>query len=292
MDQQWKDLLTFNRSERRGIWLLLVLMIAGFGFNLILMHSDPGHDPFKIQLLLLEMKDDPRFSEGHFESSKRQHTRGTGRTDSLFRFDPNRITAVQWQLLGLSAKQASVLVNYVAKGGRFRSKEDMRKSFVISESFFNKVEPYISINPEQEKAWEKRGKEQEMMLVDINLADTSALRKLKGIGNVLALRIVNYRNALGGFHSLDQLTEVYGLRQEVIDRNRKQLLLEPGKTRPIRLNEAGEKELAAHPYISGRLAYVIIAIRNESRIRSKEDLMERLPGGMQIHPHLWHYLQY
>jgi competence protein ComEA len=51
--------------------------------------------------------------------------------------------------------------------------------------------------------------------VQINTADTSAFIALPGIGSKLALRIVSFREKLGGFNRVDQIGEVYGLRDSV-----------------------------------------------------------------------------
>lgn len=60
-----------------------------------------------------------------------------------------------------------------------------------------------------------------MPVVDINRADTSELIALPGIGSRLAARIVAFRARLGGFTSVEQLRQVYGLRDSVF------LLLQP-----------------------------------------------------------------
>ncbi len=48
-------------------------------------------------------------------------------------------------------------------------------------------------------------------VLDINAVDSSQLDKLPGIGPVLALRILNYRDKIGGFDSVKELKKIYGL---------------------------------------------------------------------------------
>ena len=48
-------------------------------------------------------------------------------------------------------------------------------------------------------------------MVNINTAGVEELDTLPGIGEVLAARIVEYRNSLGVFESLEQLDEVKGI---------------------------------------------------------------------------------
>jgi competence ComEA-like helix-hairpin-helix protein len=50
--------------------------------------------------------------------------------------------------------------------------------------------------------------------IDINRADTTEWKRLKGIGSVLSKRIVKYRDKCGGFKSIEQLRKIYGLSEE------------------------------------------------------------------------------
>ncbi|HCT41663.1 MAG TPA: competence protein ComEA [Moraxellaceae bacterium] len=57
--------------------------------------------------------------------------------------------------------------------------------------------------------------------VDINTADARELsRRLNGIGEKKAKAIVDYRNANGGFRSLDQLEQVKGIGPAIVKKNR------------------------------------------------------------------------
>jgi len=57
--------------------------------------------------------------------------------------------------------------------------------------------------------------------VDINTASAAELaRELSGIGKIKAQRIVEYREKMGGFVSLEQLTEVRGIGPKTLERNR------------------------------------------------------------------------
>lgn len=293
---QWKNILAFNRAERRGIWILSVLILIISGINVYLRTIRSEVSELKIEVILAKSRTDNTWS------NRKKYSAGSsgkvsGKIDSLFFFDPNTITSDNWQKLGLSEKQASVIKRYLSKGGRFRNKEDLKRSFVISESFFKRIEPWIRIDEPIKPNYEKAtGMMQESTNrktnICINTTDSIELTSLRGIGGVLAKRIISYRDALGGFHSVKQLEEVYGLSPQVVEMNNSKININTEEIRLISLNLASQQTLELHPYISKRLAYIIISLRKERRILSKEDMISRLPDGTDINPNLWRYLEY
>lgn len=115
-------------------------------------------------------------------------------------------------------------------------------------------------------------KTEEVVLLDLNGSSAEELQKVKGIGKVYSERIVKYREMLGGFSSVDQLVEVYGINQEVVKNLSSQLFIRvPNDVFPI--NSDSVKTLMKHPYISYDLAWVIINYRRQNGdIKGFEDL--------------------
>jgi len=62
--------------------------------------------------------------------------------------------------------------------------------------------------------------------VNINTADEDELKTLKGIGNSLAKRIIQYRIEHGPFRSLDELKNVKGIGDRIIENNKDIIILE------------------------------------------------------------------
>ena len=62
--------------------------------------------------------------------------------------------------------------------------------------------------------------------LDLNRATTQELTTLPGIGEVLAQRIVDYRNANGPFASVDDLLEVNGIGPGILETIRPQITTE------------------------------------------------------------------
>lgn len=85
--------------------------------------------------------------------------------------------------------------------------------------------------------------------VDLNRADTFDLQEIYGIGPTFARRIINYRNNLGGFISLRQLHEVWGIDSSLFKKIIPHLYIQDSGIRRINLNEADIRTLRQHPYL-------------------------------------------
>jgi DNA uptake protein ComE-like DNA-binding protein len=99
--------------------------------------------------------------------------------------------------------------------------------------------------------------------LDINRADSSVWVRLPGIGIKLAARIIHFRDKLGGFYSVEQLRETFGLADSTFLKIRPYLHMDPIALRRIDLNGADLETLQAHPYIRRDLAEAIIRYREQ-----------------------------
>ena len=183
-----------------------------------------------------------------------------------FPFNPNHLPADQWKRLGFSDKQIHSIHNYEAKGGTFRTKDDLKKMYAIHAEEFRRIEPFIVI-PEEKKIYAHESypdKRKSISMVDVGTADSVELEKLPMIGVYLAQKIYNYREKLGGFYSIAQLKEVHGLRDSVFQVLLPRLILKDStNVRKMNLNTADYNELNRHPYIDNSLANVIISYRRQ-----------------------------
>lgn len=199
-----------------------------------------------------------------------------------FRFDPNKATEHELILLGIPKYVAARIVNYRNKGGKFRVKSDFKKMYGLDSSIYAQLSPYLLLPekqpsltstpfPKTENAISKR-----IEKFDLNQADTALLKSVYGIGTARAARIVKFRERLGGFISLQQLNEVYGLDSTARDRLMERCFVTENYT-PVRvsLNTATEQDLAAHPYLTQKLAQAIVAYRfQHGPFQNIEDLRQ------------------
>lgn len=172
-----------------------------------------------------------------------------------FRFNPNTASVEELQRLGFSLKQAQSIENYRNKGGRFRRKSDFAKSFVVSDSIYRRLEPYIDIPK-----------------LDINLADSAAFDTLPGIGGWFARQMIEYRERLGGYSYPEQLMEIRNFDREKFDKLSDLIFISPQTAVPYPLWTLPEDELKRHPYI-GSAAHGIVLFRN-SQPKEKWSIME------------------
>lgn len=152
-----------------------------------------------------------------------------------FPFDPNTISLEDLQRLGLTLRQAESIENYRSKGGRFRSKDDFRKMYVVSDTLFARLEPFIKIPK-----------------VELNAADSAALVSLRGIGPYYAHKILEYRERLGGFMYKAQLLEIEGFDEDRLAGFSDDIEIDTTRCIHLDLWNTAESALARHPYLGAK----------------------------------------
>ncbi|MGQ0827026.1 MAG: helix-hairpin-helix domain-containing protein [Bacteroidota bacterium] len=254
-----RDYLTFNKRERNGVFVLLAIII------LLIVYLNISHNFIKEQTVdFTKFEKEVEFlkssvPEQNLEQKKEIETHATLESER-FDFDPNNLPEADWKRLGLSEKQIRTIKNYEVKGGKFRTKEDVRKMYCISEKMYSSLEPFIIISPSPlaGKAIVKKNES----TIELNSADSIQLLKLKGIGTFYAKTIINYRSSLGGFVAKEQLMEVWKFDQEKFDQIKDQVTIDNSKIKKININTCTGKELK-HPYLKWNEVNAIINYRDK-----------------------------
>ncbi len=167
------------------------------------------------------------------------------RSVESFAFDPNTVSIEDLQRLGLSERQAESIENYRSKGGRFRSKADFQKMYVVSDTLFARLEPFINIPK-----------------LELNTADSAALVTLRGIGPWYARKILEYRDLLGGFADKEQLLEIDGIDAERYAGFSEAITVDASRRKTLDLWHSSDSVLARHPYLGAKGARSIVRFRN------------------------------
>jgi len=198
----------------------------------------------------------------------------------LFAFDPNTATEADFQRLGLPNRTVKSILNYRGKGGQFRKKEDLEKIYTLDGDDYERIAPYATFPENMASAPRPAAyaggisfpsKQTSESPVDINRASLDAWRTLPGIGETRARQLVSYREKLGGFQSIEQVKETFGLPDSVFQSIKSRLVLITTEIRKINLNTASMADLDAHPYISKRQAELIVAYREQHGAFSSSD---------------------
>jgi competence ComEA-like helix-hairpin-helix protein len=262
-------LLHFTRAEKRGISVFLLLIIAIW----ILPGLWKQYKPVPGLALLLQQNDDDSAHVQVALQSNGLREEASQHKAKRHEFNPNLAEANELLGLGFSPQTVRRLLRYREKGGVFRKKEDLLRIWGVDSNLVVGLFPFIKVAEtvtDKEMAGQANTYKPQYPFkpiptkVDVNSADSFALQRLPGIGPKLAARIVAYRDKLGGFHSLAQLQEVYGLNPETLMRLNEEQLWHIGRGvyRKIAINRADASNLR-HPYISRKQAGILEAYRKQ-----------------------------
>jgi competence protein ComEA len=195
---------------------------------------------------------------------------------SYFYFDPNKASVSDFQSLGLPEYLAKRIDHYRQKGGRFKNPESFAKIYGLKPEQYQLLLPYIKIEAPASLALAKSPVAAPALAsdakpvftkkiirpFDINKADTTQLIEISGVGGYSAKKILNFRNALGGFVSKQQILETRNIPQSVFESLLPMVLVD-SPPKKLNINTATVENLDKHPYISIQQARVIVAYRAE-----------------------------
>ncbi|MBQ2365573.1 MAG: helix-hairpin-helix domain-containing protein [Bacteroidaceae bacterium] len=210
-------------------------------------------------------------------------------------FDPNTADSSTLVHLGLKKWQVSNMLKYRAKGGRYRKAEDMKRLYGMTDSMYVRLLPYIHIDTaaiDQYRDSLRRSRRDTLAkdsvpryvsqkrdtLLNLRTADTTELKKIRGIGSYRARQIVRYRKELGGFVNTEQLREIKALQPLLTDSLQADSLLshfwiDSIIIVPLQVNSCRAETLERHPYLSFEQAKAVYELRRKKiRLESIEQL--------------------
>lgn len=299
---------SLGKSEQRGILVLAILtgllVIANQFLPLFFSRQEVNQAEFLEKVKVFQQN-----QQSLSDSVYLAQQQAKGQLDSAealkvlkpFKFNPNGLPDSSWLALGFSEKQLATIKNYETKGGRFKSKEDFRKMYGISEGEYLVIEPFIEI-PEAEQTTKTAAKKKvayaenhstkiNYLAIELNQADSAQIVENLKFPSWIAARIVKYRNLLGGFYSVDQLNEVYSMKSLEVEKRKKFIATDTGLIRKIDLNKATFQQLVNHPYISYDLTKQIVEFRQgNGNFNTTYDLVEQQIVPDSLYQKLKHYL--
>ena len=266
-----KEFFHFGKSERNAIAILIVAILMALLLPLYIN-----------SLRKIEVYDDETFAkeidefleksekvaaadQREFDFSRPDKSAAIDRIKP-FAFDPNLLDKEGWIKLGFTERQVSGIIKFREKGGKFRTKQDVKKLYVIDEEIYALLEPFIEIEATtgavsySEKDYTKTTSRGDYIpyRAEINGADSSELVKVRGIGPAFAKRIMRHREKLGGYSDIGQLHEVYGMDSARFIQIEQYLYIDRSLIKQININTASLDELRSHPYIDYYIAKSIV----------------------------------
>lgn len=271
----FKSYFKYTSSQRNGIFFLLFLIIV---FQLVYFFVDfkwlqiTENNKEKQQWLSLQSQIDEAKQEKQDDTPK------------IYPFNPNFITDFKGYKLGMSTQEIDRLLEFRKTNKYVNSAQEFQAVTKVSDSLLNSISPYFKFpdwvtNKKEFKSFSKQNfdKKEKTVVLDINQATKEDLKKVYGIGDGLSDRILKEKEKLGGFVTMNQMNDVWGLSPEVIVKLNEQFKITTlPNIKKININSASIKELMLFPYFSKyQLAKSIVTYRSmNGEIKSTEDLIK------------------
>ncbi len=290
-----RDYFYFSKRERNALIVLVLITGAFYAWPYFYtIKRDLPLTDVELLAVVKQLQEDDR-GRDNYSSSATSSSFAVNKPVKMFAFDPNTLDEAGFVRLGLPPRTARTIINYRNKGGRFRKPDDLRKIYTLRHEDADRLVPYVRIAGMQQESSgyiAQRSEVKPLTRIDINAADAGTLEQLPGIGKVLSERIVRYREALGGFYSVQQLKEVSGINEQLFEQIRPQLMLQSGKHQQWSLAKITKEQLSQHPYCSKATAEAIIRFRQvKGVIRSVEELKTITEVSPEILARLLPYLK-
>ncbi len=289
MKTNWiRELFTFSKKERSGIVSLLLIIFILIVIGKLIPRFVPS-ETTNISKWEAEVN-------VFLENSKKQIPEE--RSLRLVAFNPNEIDSIHLIDMGIPPKVAANWLKYLKKGGKFRDKEGIKKIFGMTTGLYEQLDSFIvfpqarnSVNSDRNviivksennhkrdtifKSTFTENKKALVNRLELNSADSLHLLEIPGIGPVFASRIIRYRTLLGGYYAVDQLREVYGMREENFMAVAQYFTADPSSLKTFNINFSTIKELGRHPYVGFRTARKIFNLRDRiGKFSSPDDLTQ------------------
>lgn len=283
----WKKLVreyfTYNKREKRGLSVLLFLILASVLFRLgisIYPNSEfqwTEEQLEKIRRFETSISDVEAVEQENVDQISPAESDTAQSLFELVSFDPNEVSADFLVQAGLNERSASMLNKYVNAGGKIKSKDDLLKVYFMDTAWVDSLSNYFDFPEKETPSFEKskefktdfrrdsfpenKTKNKLIVPLDINTADSTSLDNLPGLGPFYVKEIIRLREKLGGIRDYSQLSMIYKMSEENIDRIADVTFIDPTTFSYININEVTLNRLGRHPYIKWKEAKTLLNYR-------------------------------
>lgn len=268
-----KSFFKYSRQQRTGVFLLFIIIIAlQLAYFFVDFSSFSKESPEKEKWLSLQSQIDS------LKQEKLDYV------PKIYPFNPNFITDYKGYKLGMSVPEIDRLLAFRKQNKYVNSAKEFQAVTKVSDSLLNVISPYFKFpdwvkNKKEFKDYKKYpntafAKKEKIVIIDINQATQEDLIKIYGIGEAISIRILKFKESLGGFVSMEQMNDVWGLSPEVIENLNTHFKISATPTvKKIDINNASIKELSLFPYFKYPISKNIVTFRSmNGDIKNIEDL--------------------
>jgi DNA uptake protein ComE-like DNA-binding protein len=204
----------------------------------------------------------------------------------IYPFNPNFISDYKGYKLGMSVKEIDRFLAFRKNNKFVNSPKEFQNVTKVSDSLLNAIAPFFKfpdwVNHKKEFTEHKDFsnsafvKKEKIVKIDINQATKEDLIEIYGIGEAISTRILSQKEKLGGFVSMEQLNDVWGLSPEVITNlNAHFAIVKLPNLNKIDINNASLKALSQFFYFKYDLAKQIVKYRSmNGDFKNIEDLIK------------------
>ncbi|MFK8061234.1 MAG: ComEA family DNA-binding protein [Polaribacter sp.] len=263
----FKSHFWYNKSQRNGIFFLAILIII---LQSIIVFVDFSSDE-KVDL------NSPQVLAFHKLIDSLKIVELENRKPRIYPFNPNYITDYKGEQLGMSLAEIDRLLAFRKTNKFVNSKKEFQKVTKVSDSLLNKISPYFKFpdwvvkrnqqsttNTYTSNRYKSSYIKRKPSTTDINKATAEDFKTISGIGPAFSERIIKYRSKLQGFSYESQISEVWGLDKDIVEKVLSTFkIVEKPVIKKINVNTVSFKELLKNPYINYELCKKIFNYRDE-----------------------------
>jgi DNA uptake protein ComE-like DNA-binding protein len=260
--RQKTSFFKFTKEQRLGIFILFgIIVVLQLVYFFVDFNAIEKKNTNKEQWLSLQLEVDSLKILKSNEKPK------------MYPFNPNFISDYKGYKLGMTVEQIDRLLAFRKQNKYVNSAKEFQNVTKVSDSLLKTMTPFFKFpdwvndkkNNNQYKDFSNLAfvKKEKIVKIDINQATQEDLIKISGIGEAISLRILTQKDKLGGFVSMEQLKDVWGLSPELILNLNKYFVVTklPSLTK-IDINNASLKELSQFFYFKYDLARQIVKYRS------------------------------
>lgn len=257
----FKTLLHFSKDQKKGILVLFSIIIA---LQLVYYFTD-----FSISTKQSKEEQEWLSLQSSIDTLKNEKKDSN---NNIYPFNPNFITDFKGYKLGMKVEEIDRLLAFRKLGKFANSAKEFQQVTKISDSLLNAISPYFKFpdwvnNPKQQNNyksnWKEYPKKEALKVLDINQASKEDLMKITGIGEAISDRILIQKDLYGGFVSMEQMNDIWGLSPEVLLNLNKYFTISAlPNLKKIDINNASIKELGQFPYFKYPISKNIVTYRS------------------------------